>query len=79
MTKCQNIHFRWNVLGILMKLHQIYCNYTTSETNDLQFTTYSNKVYTGGSRRSHWQGPAASSAKNTEHISELGGSGGMPP
>ena len=34
---------------------------------------------TGGSRRSHWRGPAAVSAKNTEQISELGGSGGMPP
>ena len=33
---------------------------------------------TGGSRRSHWRGPAAASAKNTEQISELGGSGGMP-
>ena len=34
---------------------------------------------TGGSRRSHWRGPVATSAKNTEQISELGGSGGMPP
>ena len=34
---------------------------------------------TGGSRHSHWRGPAAMSAKNTEQISELGGSGGMPP
>ena len=34
---------------------------------------------TGGSRHSHWRGPAAVSAKNTEQISELGGSGGMPP
>ena len=34
---------------------------------------------TGGSRRSHWRGPVASSAKNMEQISKLGGSGGMPP
>ena len=34
---------------------------------------------TGGSRRSHWRGPAAGSAKNTEQISDLGGSEGMPP
>ena len=27
----------------------------------------------------HWRGPAAANAKNTELISELGGSGGMPP
>ena len=33
---------------------------------------------TGGSRHSHWRGPAAASAKTTEQISELGGSGGMP-
>ena len=26
---------------------------------------------TGGSRRSHWRGPAAASAKNTEQIREL--------
>ena len=34
---------------------------------------------TGGSRRSHWRGPAAASAKKSEQISELGGSGGMLP
>ena len=34
---------------------------------------------TGGSRRSHWRGPAAASANNMEQISELGESGGMPP
>ena len=34
---------------------------------------------TGGSRHSHWRGPAAPSSKNAEFISELGGSGGMPP
>ena len=31
---------------------------------------------TGGSRHSHWRGPAEASAKNTKQISE---SGGMPP
>ena len=34
---------------------------------------------TGGSRRSHWRGPTSASAKKSEQISELGGSGGMPP
>ena len=33
---------------------------------------------TGGSRRSHWQGPAAASAKNTEQFSKLGGLGACP-
>ena len=32
----------------------------------------------GGSRHSHWRGPAAVKAKNMEQISELEGSGGMP-
>ena len=33
---------------------------------------------TGGSRHSHWRGPVAASAKNTEHISELRGLGACP-
>ena len=32
-----------------------------------------------GSRLSHWRGPATANAKNMEQISELRGSGGMPP
>ena len=46
---------------------------------DITYNTLGTTDNTGGSRRSHWRGPAAASAKNTEQISELGGSGGMPP
>ena len=45
----------------------------------MRFGTYLGLMPTGGSRRSHWWGPAAASAKNTEQISELWGSGSMPP
>ena len=34
---------------------------------------------TGSSRLSHWTGPGAANAKNMEQISELGGSGVIPP
>ena len=40
------------------------------------FCTYCR--HTGSSRRLHWRGPVAASAKNKEQISELGRSGGMP-
>ena len=36
------------------------------------------ELATGGSRRSHWRGPTASSAKNLEQNCELGGRGHAP-
>ena len=52
-------------------------------TTVVYIENYMNKefavTFTGGSRRLHWRGPTAASAKITEQISKLWGSGGMPP
>ena len=50
----------------------------TSNNREQNAIKKSTVALTGSSRRSHWRGPAAASAKITEQISELGGSGGMP-
>ena len=72
------LYYRFSEYTSIILIYQIM--QSKSSQREIFINLYlSVSRFTGGSRRSHWRGPAAANAKNTKQISKLGGSVDVPP